>query len=56
VSIGTNAFSGASSLTSISALGVTNIGANAFVRTTSITNGGIKLTYSENIKLGNVEL
>ena len=49
-SIGANAFDGASCLTSISALGVTNIDADAFSRTTSITPGGIKLTYSETIK------
>jgi hypothetical protein len=36
ISIGANAFDRASSLTSISALGVTSIGANAFSGTTSI--------------------
>jgi hypothetical protein len=49
-SIGADAFSGASSLTSVSALGVTDIGNGAFAGTTSITPGGIKLTYSETIK------
>ena len=52
-SIGANAFDGASSLTSISALGVTSIGADAFIGTTSIVEKGIKLTYSENIKNDN---
>ena len=54
--IGANAFNGASSLTTISALGVTSIGANAFGETTGITgidNSKINLTYSEDIKLGN---
>ena len=49
--IGADAFSGASSLTSISALGVTNIGTNAFSGMTKISNDGIKLTYSENITI-----
>jgi hypothetical protein len=40
-------------LTSISALGVTNIDANAFSGMTKMSNGGIKLTYSENIKPAN---
>ena len=52
-SIGANAFSGAINLTSISALGVTNIDANAFSGMTKMSNGGIKLTYSENIKPAN---
>ena len=54
--IGANAFNGASALTTISALGVTSIGANAFGETTGITGTGdskINLTYSEDIKLGN---
>jgi hypothetical protein len=55
--IGGNAFSGATSLTSISALGVTSIGANAFDGTTGIDgigNNKINLTFSENIKPGNI--
>jgi hypothetical protein len=48
--IGANAFNGNSNLTTISALGVTDIGNGAFAGTTSITPGGIKLTYSQNIK------
>ena len=53
-SIGANAFSGAANLATLSALGVTSIGNNAFSGTRSITNDGIKLTYSQNIKPGNI--
>ncbi len=49
--IGANAFQGASKLTTISALGATTIGNGAFTGTKSITNGGIKLTYNENINV-----
>jgi hypothetical protein len=42
------------SLTNISALGVTSIGANAFKGSEAIIPGGIKLTYSEKIKPGNI--
>ena len=52
-SIGANAFNGASSLTTVSALNATSIGANAFTGTTSMLAEGIKLTYSKDIKLGN---
>ena len=53
ITIGANAFSGATNLTTISALGATTIGANAFARTTSMSNMGIKLTESENIQFSN---
>ncbi len=56
LSIGANAFNGASALTTISLLSATNIGTGAFTGTTSIIDGGIKLTYSTNIKLGNAEI
>jgi hypothetical protein len=49
-----NAFEGASNLTTISALGVTSIGNDAFKGTTGITGVGdskINLTYSENINV-----
>jgi hypothetical protein len=52
--IGTNAFQGASNLTNISALGVTNIHNGAFSAIPRISNNGIKLTYSLNIKPGNI--
>ena len=55
LTIGDNAFNGASNLTNISALGATSIGANAFAGTTSIDNEGIKLTFNENIKPSNAE-
>jgi len=48
-SIDANAFSGATSLTTISALGATSIGSNAFKETTGILDGGIKLTENANI-------
>ena len=51
-SIGTSAFQGASNLTTISALGVTNINNGAFAAIPRIANNGIKLTYSLNIKIG----
>ncbi len=54
ISIGENAFSGATNLTSILAIGATSIGANAFVGTTGIVLGGIKLKISENINDANV--
>ena len=47
-SIGTNAFDSNSNLTTISALGATSIGDNAFVGTEKMSSGGIKLTYSAN--------
>jgi hypothetical protein len=40
----------------MSALGATSIGANVFAGTTSMINQGIELTYSQNIKIGNVGL
>ena len=51
LTIGDNAFAGASNLTTISALGATSIGANAFAETNKMSNGGIKLTGSENINV-----
>ena len=51
LTIGANAFNGASALTTISALGATSIGTNAFARTNKMSNGGIKLTESANINV-----
>ena len=54
--INTEAFSGASNLTTISALGATSVAANAFAGMTNISDNGIKLSYSENIIIDNIVL
>ncbi len=56
MNIGINAFSGATNLTIISALGATSIATNAFAHTDAIIPAGIKLTYSTNIKPSNFDI
>ncbi len=55
ISIGTNAFNGAINLNTVSALGATNIGTNAFAKTISLIPKGIKLTSSVNISPNNAK-
>ncbi len=53
--IGDNAFSGASALTTLTAYGITSIGTNAFKGLLNIRDDGIKLTSSANISIDKAE-